>query len=142
MEIPRLYNFKNKKLIYDLYKVSKKLGTTSFEPQQYALYGKYLPELIIYKFDTWQKALDQIRNLNFTQKSTYITTEDLFDNLRNLCEALGRKPLRTEIKKPFSKYNFHTYYVRLGTYKRVFELYNAHFLATLNLCNESTKSDT
>src|SRR5208283_1973610 len=56
-----------------------------------------------------------------------LTDEELFENLEQLWERLGKQPIREDFVKPLSRYSHSVYSRRFGTYRKALEAFVASF---------------
>ena len=87
----------------DLKKVSSKLGLSKITQKLYGEHGAYDVSTIVRKFGSWNKGLEAA-GLN-ASNVVNISDEELFVNLLNLWEHLGRQPRRADLTSKVSKYS-------------------------------------
>lgn len=101
-------------LIEDLKSVSKKLNTDSLSQEQYHKAGKYSTTIYKNRFGTWNNAL-QKAGLKIT-KIAFRPTEELFENILNIWQKLGRQPRQGDIDSNLSKISSGIYKKRFGNW--------------------------
>ncbi len=118
----RRRNIPDADLIVDMQRVAKHLQSQSITKVDYDLHGNFGATTILRKFGGWNKALDAA-GLIFTNRIN-IPEEELFENLANLWQALGRQPVGKDLSKALGKSKF-----SLGTYEKRFGSWNKALVA-------------
>lgn len=108
-------NISDDEIISDLNKVATKIQKSSISSSDYETYGQYNIRTVSRRFESWSKALE-IAGLK-PAIAMNIDRDDLFENLQNIWIQLGRQPVRSEIKRPLSKYS-------CSPYLRLFNTWN------------------
>jgi len=103
----------NEELLNDLKEVSSRLRKKTITKEEYNQEGKYKADMFSRRFNSWHNALEQIGLVGTTAKK-HVSEHELFDNLQNIWEQLGRQPIAKDIKKPLSKFAGNTYLRRFG----------------------------
>ena len=105
-------------LIRDLKKSYETLTkqNISFSFRSYAETGQFSSSTISTRFGSWNKALEAA-GINITEEK-HIGDNELFLNLENVWTTLGRQPVTRDMVKPLSKYSFHTYSERFGSWRK------------------------
>lgn len=113
------------KLIEDLKRVAKEIGSNKLSTEQYLITGKYSKKTFSDRFGSWTRALEkaglQPAQLNF------INDRQLLQNLKQVWKTLGRQPTCMEMRAPVSKYSIRPYITAFGSWNRTLEkfaLYN------------------
>jgi len=91
----------------DLQSVSKNSSGKKITQKYYTEHGKYNCSTVIRKFGTWNKALE-IAGLELSNQIN-ISEENLFTNILNLWEHLGRQPRRIDLTNEISQYSQYPY---------------------------------
>jgi hypothetical protein len=84
--------------------------------RSYREFGKYSPSTINDRFGSWNIAIKEAGLLPIGEK--YISTELLFDNLRNVWIAKGRQPVYRDMTAPPSQIHGSTYNDRFGGWRK------------------------
>jgi len=121
-------------LIKDLQRVAKAIKSDTVTASTYAEMGEYGVTTFRRKFGTWNKALEAaglkvILNLN-------VPESDLFENLANIWQHLGRQPVGKDIEKSNgSQYSLGTYEKRFGSWNKALQ----GFIDYINETSEEIK---
>ena len=115
----RLYKMKpisseltNEQLLEDLRRVAMLLGKKTVTIAEYPLKGRFAPWTFKARFGLWKNALAAAGlELASGQK---VPTEELFENLARVWQALGRQPVRRDMVKPLSAFSRGIYVRRFG----------------------------
>lgn len=121
LAVRKLHNISEEDLINDLKFVAAKLGKKEITRDSYLAHGKYSINPFLNKFGSWFNALDKA-NLNKT-RNLFISNEDLFENMEDVWEKLGRQPHYNDMQKGISKYSNGTYENRFGTWRKALEAF-------------------
>lgn len=100
-------NIDEAELIKDVKSVAKLLNKDKLTLREYDDNGKFNSSTIIRRFKTWNIALEKA-GLQISNQLN-ISKEDLFKNILNIWEHLGRQPRRAELELPISKYSQYPY---------------------------------
>jgi len=90
-------------LIEDLKKISKSLNKLYISHDEYNQYGKFRYEIYLKRFKRWHKALE-CAGLKYKQARS-MSDEELFENIINVWQKLGRQPFYKDMCQPLSKYS-------------------------------------
>lgn len=101
-------------ILDDLKSVSIELDQNKITQKLYEVHGKFNVSTVIRKFGTWNKALE-IAGLH-TSNILNVPDEDLYKNILNLWEHLGRQPRRIDLTSEISKYSQSPYNRRFSTW--------------------------
>jgi len=118
----RKRNIPKEDLIADLQKVANEIGQGTLTAIIYAERGKYGVNTVLRKFDrSWNNALSAA-GLDLNNRIN-IPEEELFKNLANIWEILGRQPVGKDIEKSnnLSKFSLGTYEKRFGGWNKALE---------------------
>lgn len=107
--------FSDEELLNDLKNVVNKLNKKSITFSEYNEFGKYASATLLRRFNTWNNTLKQI-GLEGSKAKNHVSDTELFHNMQNIWETLGRQPLSKEIKKPLSRFACNTYLRRFGNW--------------------------
>lgn len=105
--------------IEDIQRVSKKLNSFNLSATEYDIHGKYNHRRIQRVFKTWNKAL-KAANLYY-KVSKNLTEEELFDNLLNVWQKLGRQPYYKDMRQPLSLCSAKPYVTKYGSWYNTLE---------------------
>ena len=117
-------------IIADIKKVANEVGADAFTSMVYDEKGSFGKNTVLRRFGGWNKALEASGlNIRFNAN---IPNEELFENLVNVWQYLGRQPFGREMEKTtgVSKYS-------LGTYENRFETWNNALLEFMKYINAS-----
>ena len=114
-------------LLLDLKEVANKNNTTKLTLEIYSRDGKYDPTTITRRFGTWNKALEKV-NLSPGNIGFY-ADEELFENILNIWQKIGRQPTRREIDADPSS-------ISSGPYKRRFITWTEAMKSFVKYMNE------
>lgn len=116
----------NEKLLEDLVRVSKIIGSPKITIDVYDSYGKYNSSTVSRHFGTWNKALE-LSGLQASNK--YYTVQELYDNLAEIWLKLGRQPTRRDLSTAQSPISYKAYERKFGKWstalKSFVEYYNS-----------------
>ncbi len=110
---------KDEVLIADLKRVASKLNKSNISISEYNKNGEFTNVTLSERFGSWNNAKEKA-DLQITVAPNN-TNEDLFQNILQLWELLGRQPKYGEIISPNSKYNGSTYARRFGSWGKTLE---------------------
>lgn len=113
--------------IADLKRVADSLGTACITTKDYKLHGQFSLPLISKRVGSWEEAITKAGLKRSSLYKKKITNEELFENLEQLWERLGRQPARSDFIKPFSRYSNAVYCRRFGSYRKALEGFVASF---------------
>lgn len=105
----------------DINAVAKNLNKNSLSAKEYDLNGKYSSRKIIRIFETWNNALKGA-NL-FYKISKNLTEEELFSNLLNVWQKLGRQPYYSDMHQPLSICSAKPYVSKYGSWYAALETF-------------------
>ncbi len=100
--IPPSRNVPDSSLLDDLKRVSQILGNTAISKVDYDKNGKYTSNTIIYRFSSWNKALE-LAGIKI-KKIQILTNDEIIDDLKTVAIKLDKNSLTQE------EYNFHGKY--------------------------------
>jgi hypothetical protein len=118
----RRRNIPESELIEDIQRVANKLNKITITKVDYDLHGHFGATTMLRKFGTWNKALNTC-GLSLTNRIN-IPEEELFENVANIWQALGRQPTGKDLSKALGVSQF-----SLGTYEKRFKSWNNALLA-------------
>ena len=126
-------------LTADLRQISRELRTNPLRFQDYIAHGKYSRKIIYRLFGSWQNAADAagLRPMIYRP----CARQELFDNLKQLWQRLGRKPRYDDVKPPLSKFGVTAYTYRYGTYRKAMAAFIASLARPGEIENPSRCSD-
>lgn len=113
--------------IADLKRVADLLGTDCVTNKDYEEHGKFSVPLISRRVGSWEEAVTKagLKLSSFYNKK--ITKEELFENLEQLWEKMGRQPIHGDFVKSLSSYSYDTYCRRFGGYRKALEAFVTSF---------------
>ncbi|MDR3424762.1 MAG: HNH endonuclease [Alphaproteobacteria bacterium] len=105
-------------LLADIRNVGERLHTDSITKTNYDQYGKYGATTLLRRFGSWNKALSAA-GMGINNRIN-IPNEELFENLANVWQTLGRQPVGKDITKSAnaSKFSLGTYEKRFGSWNK------------------------
>ena len=101
-------------ILEDLARVAKEYGKAKITQKVYEELGKFNVSTAIRKFGTWNNALAKA-GLQ-TSNVLNVSDEELYKNLLNLWEHLGRQPRRADLTNEISGYSQSPYNRRFSTW--------------------------
>ncbi len=101
-------------ILDDLKRVAKEAETEKVSQRLYGKKGNFDVSTAIRKFGTWNKALEAA-GLK-TSNVLNVTDEELYKNILNLWEHLGRQPRRADLNNEVSEYSQSPYNRRFSTW--------------------------
>ena len=113
----------NEELLEDLRRAAKALGKSTVTFEEYPRQGQCASRTLLKRFGGWNKAL-QAAGLEVGARRG-IPTEELFENVARVWQALGRQPLQTELVKPLSAFSVTPYQRRFGSWLRALRAFVA-----------------
>ncbi len=119
----RKRNISKEELIADLQKVAKEVGQDSITAVIYIERGVYGVNTMLRRFGSWNEALNQA-GLGLNNRLN-VPDEELFENLANVWQTLGRQPYGREMEKSdgHSKFSLGTYEKRFGSWNKALETF-------------------
>lgn len=117
----RKRNISKEELIADLQRVAREVGQKKITASIYTDRGKHGVNTMLRKFGSWNDALQEAGLL--LNNRLNIPDEELFENLTNVWQHLGRQPYGREMEKVagHSKISLGTYEKRFGSWNKALE---------------------
>ncbi len=117
----RKRNISKEELIADLQRVAREVGQETITASIYTDRGKHGVNTMLRKFGSWNDALQEAGLL--LNNRLNIPDEELFENLTNVWQHLGRQPYGREMEKVagHSKFSLGTYEKRFGSWNKALE---------------------
>ncbi len=109
-------------LLSDLKRVADSLERRTVTREQYRVHGHFGNATISRRFGSWGAAL-KAAGLKPTGWKPPATEEDLFDNMANVWEHVGRQPKHKDFRRPISRYSNTTYVNRFGSWRGALEAF-------------------
>jgi hypothetical protein len=109
-------------LLEDLRRVARKLRRDTVTIDQYNRHGRFHASTLQRRFRSWPKVLE-LAGLARSRSPIGIGDEELFANLRDVWERLGRQPRYVEVRAPLSRYSAGTYENRFGSWRKSLECF-------------------
>ena len=117
----RKRNISKEELVADLQKVAKEVGQDAITAVTYTERGAFGVNTMLRRFGSWNEALNQ-SGLALNNRLN-VPGEELFENLANVWQTLGRQPYGREMEKSdgHSKFSLGTYEKRFGSWNKALE---------------------
>lgn len=117
----RKRNIPKGELVADLQKVASEIGQSTITAAMYAERGKHGKNTMLRRFGSWNEALSAA-GLGLNNRLN-IPDEELFENLANIWQTLGRQPVGKDVEKSsnLSKFALGTYEKRFGSWNKALE---------------------
>lgn len=112
-------NVTRKDILQDIIRVAKILNKTNLTAKDYDKYGKFNHYKIVRLFHSWNNAI--IEAGLYCNISKHLTEEDLFNNLLNVWQKLGRQPYYREMRQPLSICSAKPYVTKFGSWYKTLE---------------------
>jgi len=112
-------NITDDDLLNDLRKVACELSQKKLTQVQYKKSGKFGVTTVIRRFGGWSSAT-QKAGLSKTRNSN-ITEPELFVNLLDVWQSIGRQPSYRDIQKPLSKFHVASYERKFSSWRNALE---------------------
>ncbi|MBU1230003.1 MAG: HNH endonuclease [Proteobacteria bacterium] len=119
----RHYDTSKEECIADIKNVAYALNTNVLTVEIYEKHGKFNSELIRRRLGSFKNALDVAGLETSDSFKEKISNENLFENIENMWEMIGRQPSRNDFYKPLSKYSYTVYPRRFGSYRKALEAF-------------------
>lgn len=118
---PHHRNVPDEDLLKDLARVAREIGKDKVTIDEYNERGRFHNTTLTRRFGSWFTALEKAslkktRNLN-------IPNEELFNNLVDIWQRLGRQPKYHDLTSQTSKYSVGTYEKRFGGWRKALEAF-------------------
>jgi hypothetical protein len=101
--------------ITEIKRVADLLGTDCISMEDYRPHGQICAETIARRVGSWKSAIEKAGLKLSPHYKDSITDDELFENLEQLWEKLGRQPVRKDFIKPLSRYSYDPYPRMFGT---------------------------
>jgi len=108
------YNVLPERVIAYLQRVAKIMGSDRLFFRDYKKHGSFTSTVLYRLFGNWQTAALAAGLAPEVYRES--TDADLFDNLKNIWETLGRQPTVLDVRAPLSKFSIEPYTRRFGTF--------------------------
>lgn len=113
--------------VKDIRRVAEALKKDSITANEYEKHGRFSLPVIYTRVGLWEKAVSEAGLVLSLLHPRTITEEQLFENLEQLWEKLGRQPSKNDFFKPHSRYSYAPYPRRFGSYRKALEAFVASF---------------
>ena len=110
--------------IKDIQRVANEHNLINLSAVEYDKYGKYNHYKIAKVFKTWNNALRASGLFNKISKN--LSEEELFDNLLNVWQKLGRQPYYQDMHQPLSLCSAKPYVTKYGSWYNALEKFVAY----------------
>jgi hypothetical protein len=117
-------NTRDKVVLADVQRVAGILGKDTLSIQEYNEYGRYSSDAIRHRFGSWSKIV--VTAGLQRSRITGITDLELFENLAEVWEKLGRQPAYASMRKPLSKFVAGTYVDHFGSWREALVAFELH----------------
>lgn len=134
-------NTPDDELIEDLKSVAAKLKKRSITIEDYNGNGRFHNTTLTRRFGSWLKILE-IAGLEKTRTPLNIPTEELFRNLEEVWNKLGRQPKYSEMFKPLSQYSAGLYEYRFGTWLKALKAFVDYMNSTGDIPKQQNATRT
>ncbi len=115
--------------------VASEAGQNSITATMYAERGKHGPTTMARRFGSWNEALSAA-GLGLNNRLN-IPDEELFENLANIWQTLGRQPVGKDVEKTSNLSKF-----ALGTYEKRFGSWNKALAEFIKYINGTVESES
>ncbi len=125
-------NITDEELIDDILNVAKKLGKNSVTKNQYkSSGGKYNPNTIEKRFGGWLNAIikcgltpteKQINSSSGTYTKSYITTEELIEDLQRVSELINKQTFSSQEYNKYGIYSYATFINRFKSWNKALDV--------------------
>jgi 5-methylcytosine-specific restriction endonuclease McrA len=109
-------------LLADLQRVAKKLQNQTVSREQYRTHGQFADITLSRHFGNWAASLTKA-GLKSTGWKPPATEEDLFENMAQVWEHVGRQPTQKDFRPPVSRYSKTTYVNYYGSWRAALEAF-------------------
>lgn len=123
LQVQKRINIPREELLADLKRVAGIVGAQGVSKSTYEPLGKFSQETFARTFGSWVKALAEVGlepSSNWKPKST---VDDLFKNMAEVWEHVGRQPKQSDFRPPISRYHAATYKNRFGSWRKGLEAF-------------------
>lgn len=110
-------------LLSDLRNVAQKAGKVGLTMDEYERLGRFGRNSYKRKFGSWNQALRKAELEIVKRGNGSITEEELFQNLINVWETLGRQPSQNDLNEKPSRFPASAYKRKFGTYNKALSLF-------------------
>ncbi len=109
-------------LVADLVRVAQFSPGAPLTQKKYNEMGKYSSEKIVYRFGTWNNALEKA-GLKLSLNKQY-SNKELFENLERVWQSKGKQPVRNDMNNPaISSISSGAYLRRFGSWTDALKLF-------------------
>lgn len=123
LRVQKRVNIPRNELLQDLRRVAQELNTTSVSVNTYDVHGRFCHDAISKRFGSWAKAIELAGLRPSPAYNARIPDEELFDNMANVWESIGRQPKQKDFFPPISKYSDAPYIRRFGGWRKALEAF-------------------
>lgn len=138
----RHYDATAEDCVNDLKSVAAKLGKNTLTTADYKPHGRYSLPLIADRCGSFKAALAAAGLSHSPYARETLTEEQLFENLEQLWESLGRQPTKDDYFRPLSRFSYGPYVRRFGSYRKALEAFVASFETESGATTEKTPQPT
>jgi hypothetical protein len=117
----RHFSVSREEAIADLQRVATESGTGELSLSEYRKHGRYSEKPFLHFFGRWKNALQAAGLTLSKHHHERISDDELFANLANVWQSLGRAPTVNDMLLSVSKYSVATYKARFKGWRRALE---------------------
>lgn len=125
LTVQKRINIPSTEMIHDLQRVAAALGTRTVSTEAYSHIGAFADVTVARAFGSWAKALSAAGLEVSPHWHPKASDDELFSNMANVWEALGRQPKKDDLRPPLSNLSAHTYVRRFGSWRSALETFVA-----------------
>jgi 5-methylcytosine-specific restriction endonuclease McrA len=121
----RNYKITREDCINNIKRIAAKLNKTVIRQKEYWANGGFGARIFNRHFGSWKTFVESV-GLNVSPEYHQAATdEQLFENIEQVWELLGRQPKTDDFSEQFSKFSAHTYARHFGTLRKALEAFIA-----------------
>jgi hypothetical protein len=121
--VQKRVNIPREELLSDLKRVASELGTATVPRDSYRALGKFADITLSRVFGSWTKALEAAELCVPVGSRRNATEEELFSNMANVWEHVGRQPRQSDFQPPISSFSDSPYAHRFGSWRKALEAF-------------------
>jgi hypothetical protein len=118
------WNTRDSVLLADLQRVASELGKDTVTAHEYKEHGQYRAEAVRRRFGSWSRVIDAAGLQQ--PKPPRLADLDYFETLAEVWEALGRRPVYEDMRKPPSRHAPGLFAKRFGSWLKALEKFEAY----------------
>ena len=121
--VQKRMNIPHEEMLADLKKVAEIVGTQGVSKTSFTQLGNFSPETVAKRFGSWTLALAAAGLETSANWKPKVAVDELFMNMANVWEHVGRQPKQSDFRPPTSKYHEATYTNRFGSWRKALEAF-------------------